>query len=402
MSFRILYMLFILSMVLFLIAMFADVKADTVYCTGTNPCSGTENADTIYGSSGYDEIHALGGIDYVDVSNGDDLIYLGDGDDHVFVTQGDKTIYTGNGNDVLLVSGNGHGTVHCDGTGNKTIAANDFFGHPTSTINCGPGNDAINVGVKAATVNAGAGNDVVTAPVFGVGEENHTLNGEEGDDNLECGTAEDTLDGGGDNDTLRCLLGSATMIGGSGNDTLIMGAGDSINYGGLGSDKFAVMGNSLNGGDKEIDDFDSSDFLDFSYFPGLTLESLLPYITFVEAPPQLQLMATAREQAAARKEFKKHQKNQRQWKKIKVSGKTIKDALRKKQPKGKLSNNDIFMEMRKQLQPKIHSGLIGDALALDIPVDMLIDNGYASILVRNGYELVVTEQLTAANFIFVP
>ena len=61
----------------------------------TNPCLGTPEPESIFGSNNPEEIKALAGNDFVFSNNGNDVIYGDEGNDTVGARYGNDTIYGG-------------------------------------------------------------------------------------------------------------------------------------------------------------------------------------------------------------------------------------------------------------------------------------------------------------------
>lgn len=249
----------------------------------------------------------------------------------------------------------------------------------------------------------------------------HYFYGNDGPDNIKTSTGEDYAEGGDDADSLRSLNGSAILKGGADNDQIFLGQGNPIAWGDAGADNFILTSNAATGGDKEIVDFASAKTLDFTLLPNVTLESLACCIYFVEEPPSMlaSKYAPTRDGALAYREAKKKLPSQRKWKRLHTSSKTAIEALRKGDAKfckglseGQCvirNGKQVLAEIRRQLQierlTERTSGLfISSALANPGPEpgDMIIANDVASVLIKNGEELVMTGQFTINNMIFAP
>jgi Ca2+-binding RTX toxin-like protein len=124
-----------------------------VYCTGTNPCEGTEGVDRIQGTDSVDEIYAYGSED--DITAGDE----------------DDKVYGGSGGDFILADWSASGS---EDAGNDEIYGEGrvdymYGGGGTDLIDGGPGNDYLDAiefpeDVPGEdTVLGGSGNDKVYA-----------------------------------------------------------------------------------------------------------------------------------------------------------------------------------------------------------------------------------------------
>lgn len=106
-------------------------------------------SDTLYDTTGNDEIYGYGGDDYITASRGgDNLLYGGDGNDHISTSgTGNNRIYGGAGDDQITTDNNGEDYIS-GGNGNDLIDGN------TST-NCiiegGAGSDIIFGSMQAIT-----------------------------------------------------------------------------------------------------------------------------------------------------------------------------------------------------------------------------------------------------------
>ncbi|MBR1942981.1 hypothetical protein IJ843_04530, partial [bacterium] len=89
---------------------------------------GTENADSIQGTSTAEIIYGLGGNDTIDGNGGDDIVFGGDGNDIITVSDGNATVYGGDGSDEITATGTGDKYIQ-GGNGNDTITANTSGNH---------------------------------------------------------------------------------------------------------------------------------------------------------------------------------------------------------------------------------------------------------------------------------
>jgi serralysin len=202
------------------------------------------------------------GVRYVDTGDGNDWVEqsfnghgqfnLGAGND-TFISQGDDTwlnevnyVDGGAGNDSFIVDT--HRSVYFGGAGDDSFRSTGW----SNAFDGGDGRDFVSYDLAEAamTINLAAG----TAQRGGIRTEaivnvegargtafNDLIMGNNADNSLEGFSGNDQIDGGAGNDALHGDAGSDTLIGGAGNDTLV---------GGIGND--ALIGNSgndvLNGG----------------------------------------------------------------------------------------------------------------------------------------------------------
>jgi Ca2+-binding RTX toxin-like protein len=143
--------------------------ADNITCTA-NPCLGTPKADTITGTSSFDEIHGGAGKDFISAIQPADLVFGGKGDDRLFAEggfdrtlDGDDEVHGGKGDDQML--GAGRDDLFFGGPGRDFIDAREdlFAGDPpingTDTVKGGPDRDLIQAGDGAVDkINCGPGN----------------------------------------------------------------------------------------------------------------------------------------------------------------------------------------------------------------------------------------------------
>ena len=149
-----------------------------------------------------------------------------------------------NGNDTIIIHGDG----------------------PAVVVNGGAGNDTIIGGPKADTLNGGGGNDVIYGgkggDVIHGGDGNDTVYGQGGGDRIYGDAGSDHLDGGAQTDRIH---------GGSGNDTLIGGTENDFLYGDAGNDLISGAGGKdrMDGG-SGADSFyggNGNDIVDYSHSP---------------------------------------------------------------------------------------------------------------------------------------
>lgn len=131
--------------------------------------SGTEDADTLYGTREGDVICGLGGDDTIYSYGGDDIIDGGEGDDRIFGGSGSDELDGGDGSDRLV-----------GGVGSDTLDA----GADDDIAIGGPGDDTVDLGDGDDRSLGGSGSDSIDG-----GEGNDSLNGGRGVDycNFESG-----------------------------------------------------------------------------------------------------------------------------------------------------------------------------------------------------------------------
>ncbi len=145
--------------------------------------TGTDAADTIFGTTQDDRIDAKGAFDIVFGLSGDDRIKGGNGDDNIQADAAcpagtndpadcDQT--RGSGNDT--VEGNAGDDVIAGGRGNDRIRG----GSGVDNIQGGSGRDSINAGSGRDDVFAGSGNDSISAR-------------DGSRDRIDCGTGRDSV-----------------------------------------------------------------------------------------------------------------------------------------------------------------------------------------------------------------
>ena len=176
--------------------------------------TGTTSNDVIYGYAGADTINAADGKDYIEGGIGNDSINAGYSDDIIYGEDGYDVINADSGNDVL------------------------YGGNDNDTLNGGTGND---------TIYGDSGNDNISG-----GEGNDTIYGGEGDDSINGNEGSNFLDGGLGNDNIitnNYYIGNDTLIGGIGNDTLEGGGGDDLYLFNLGDGQDLIDDGSGGGND---------------------------------------------------------------------------------------------------------------------------------------------------------
>ena len=201
-----------------------------VYSATMPTIYGTDQSETLTGTSGDDVIYGYGGDDQILPSNGQDTIYGGDGDDFINVEL----------------------------TANLLTPAvfSYWYSAESLTIFGGNGNDFVAGGQSGDVIYGDEGDDV--------------LHGIEGDDVIYGGAGNDYIEGDSGNDTLRGEGGNNKLIGGPGNDILYGGAGFDRLWGGDGDDTYII--NSLT--------FDLLDFGDN--------DTAIVNINFVKIPSRIE------------------------------------------------------------------------------------------------------------------
>ncbi|MBO6561373.1 MAG: matrixin family metalloprotease [Nisaea sp.] len=126
--------------------------------TTTPGTAGTENADSLFGSSADDVLSGAGGSDTISGGAGNDLIYGNKETDLLFGGSGSDTIFGGQNNGPVsgspLAQREGSDTIY-GGDGNDILYGN----HGSDIINGDAGADTIFGGQDADTISGGAGYD---------------------------------------------------------------------------------------------------------------------------------------------------------------------------------------------------------------------------------------------------
>ena len=209
-----------------------------------NYFDGTNEAETIYGYDGDDDLDGRNGDDIIyggdgnDTLNGgaygDDVLYGGAGNDYIMGHDGEDILYGDSGDD-RLSGGDGVDSLY-GGDGDDSLVG----GAGDDTLYGGSGNDEL-WGFGGADILYGeAGDDLLTdyggdSKLYG-GVGNDRLYGREGDDILYGGAGDDNLNGGEGEDRLYGNDGGDRLYGGYGEDTLYGGAGVDYLYGGYDED----------------------------------------------------------------------------------------------------------------------------------------------------------------------
>lgn len=204
-------------------------------------------------------------------SAGSGTVAAGGGDNRIVLFTSDKgawSINTGNGNDMVLAEGSGNDTINA-GRGDNSITlgnGNDLvLSTGDDTVLAGGGHETVSATGKhhdliyggssklffvttegSATVFGGSGSDTF----FGGKGKDLVYGGTGGNNFLFAGTGQATLFGGGDGDqlfgngtkaqALHAGAGNETLFGGFGADTFYGSAGSTQMFGGFGSDTFVA------------------------------------------------------------------------------------------------------------------------------------------------------------------
>jgi Ca2+-binding RTX toxin-like protein len=247
------------------ISIFGNDGSDLIDCSGVSRkvyVEGGNQSDTIIGGSGNDTIYGSAPytgqyswadycLDSIDGNSGNDLLFAshwasgttlngGPGDDAINGSEGSDVITGGTGNDQILAS-NGNNVVDA-GADNDIVDA----GWGTDAVYGGIGNDSISTGVGADTIWGGAaadqrfmtpdGGDQINA-----GEGANNVHGDAGDDVISTGEGLNKVYGDAGNDIISTGSGNDSVWGGLGNDQIWTGLGYDSLFGEAGDD-------SLDGG----------------------------------------------------------------------------------------------------------------------------------------------------------
>jgi Ca2+-binding RTX toxin-like protein len=155
-----------------------------------NPNMGTNNPETINGSSGDDVMLGLGGDDILNGFGGNDSLDGGTGVDQM---------NGGTGNDIYFIDNGGDTITELSGEG---------YDIATSTVNY-----TLAAGVYLEELNAPSGSTTALQ-----------LTGNELDNIIRGSNGGDTLTGGAGNDTLYANLGQDMLVGGTGDDIYYLNA----------------------------------------------------------------------------------------------------------------------------------------------------------------------------------
>ena len=251
---------------------------------------GTEDADTLEGTTGDDALHGLGGDDRIDGLAGADNIYGGEGSDRVNAGAGADLVEGGDGDDVL--DGGADADILAGEAGSDEIAGGEgdddvFGGSGNDVLRGGAGADELFGDLGDDSMDGGEGNDVLYADYFDSAAQHDIAIGGAGADVLQvdffdlsgapgvtmtiaadsAGGYTGTISAGADyrvafstieifgifgtdqadrittgdgTDLLVGRLGDDILVGGGGGDWLIGGSGADSMTGGTGNDRYDV------------------------------------------------------------------------------------------------------------------------------------------------------------------
>ncbi|MGE5518071.1 MAG: calcium-binding protein, partial [Bacteroidota bacterium] len=244
---------------------FADnAAASAATVDGNNTVYAGNSADTILAGAGDDIIYAYAGDDRISAGNGTNTVWAGDGNDTVYSGTGNDILHLGRGDNTLndtggdntidvvltktvkgtVVSGNGNDVITITGNGNNTIIVGneaDSFTDGDDTVTTATGSDVINVGDGNNLVTTGNGKKVITA---GSGNDTITTTGGNGDDTIAAGDGNNWVTAGDGANTITAGSGNDTVTTGSGNDDIRVGAGANTVTDGGGSNFISTSANS--------------------------------------------------------------------------------------------------------------------------------------------------------------
>ena len=211
---------------------------------------GTTGADTINGRDGNDILQGLGGDDTLNGNDGDDELHGGAGADMLNGGPGDDyAYYTNSGVGVLVRLHAAHAVKYGEAEGDTLIDIEHLVGSNHNDILAGDGEDNY--------LDGGDGDDVLYGGPAG------------GDDEMYGGNGDDRIFGGKGNDIMTGGEGNDYLKGGPGEDTLVAD-GDAMDvlYGGTEKDTFQFFPSNVGGG--SIRDFsDGEDVIDLTEFTGI-------------------------------------------------------------------------------------------------------------------------------------
>jgi len=275
------------------------VEVEYTFTPSAGSRFGTDENDTITGTSGTNWIESGAGNDRVSAGSGSDVVLLGDGNDYVRVGGGKESFFGGDGKDYISyydsangvtvnlatdavsgswasndiisdfesVSGSRTGADKITGTSGantiKTYGGNDkvYAGGGSDKVELGSGNDYVRVGGGKETFDGGSGTDYISYydsangiridlrddEVSGSWAVNDTIKDFEsaagsrtGDDVMLGTNGANTLRGYGGDDNLYGRSGADKLYGGAGQDFMDGGggAGTDLLYGGADADIF--------------------------------------------------------------------------------------------------------------------------------------------------------------------
>jgi len=207
---------------------------DIVYAGGGN--------DEVHGITGDDRIYGEAGNDLLYGSDGDDWLYGGSGKDKIHGTHGTDHIWGGTGDDLLFGGKDGNDVIYGE-AGNDRIWGGGLKNHPSEVQYQygGTGNDHVG-GDRGTDYGYGeSGNDIVWGgrdndfSYGGAGKDsvhgnigNDHIYGGKGKDNMLGGKGDDYVYAEGGKDYASGNNGDDVVYGGGGNDTLRGGGGNDI------------------------------------------------------------------------------------------------------------------------------------------------------------------------------
>ena len=282
--------------------LYGGVGNDIIYGDAKSLTAGSKGAaDILYGDDGNDTLYGDGATSDAS-SGGDDKLYGGKGNDVLYGGGGSDTFYVegkGFGNDVIAdfsrSAGNqdkidlsqmkvafadlnikvvGKDTVITFASGDS-ITVKNFTGLTKDHIIAASKSDKAALGTTEAPKPVVVAPPVVEAPKTGnvtlngtnasetirAGDGSDKIYGLKGNDKLYGGAGDDVIYGRQDDDTLFGEDGSDKLMGDGGRDVLNGGRGNDFLSGGDDADIFIF---AIGGGNDQISDFDSDDFIDFS------------------------------------------------------------------------------------------------------------------------------------------
>jgi Ca2+-binding RTX toxin-like protein len=208
--------------------------AQVVNCpTGANGlCVGTDEGDTLNGTTGDDDIRGLRGKDTLNAAAGFDLLSGGRGDDTLNGDVDNDTLNGGPDRDALNGGAEGDTYVFVNGWGRDTIsdATSGMFGERlTFSLVTEPVTMDLIMSPSRPEAQSGTNRlNFVTAVSIGEvdgSSAGDTIRGQPDTDFLNGIQGSDTVNGRGDADTVVGMEGNDTLTGGSGGDNFEAGPG---------------------------------------------------------------------------------------------------------------------------------------------------------------------------------
>ncbi len=194
---------------------------------GVDLVAGSEESDTIIGSSGDDVIDGREGADSLLGGDGDDTIFAGEGADTVDGGAGSDTIYLHN----LSVDGNNHITDSGTSGIDRLILTGDPKGYEIQNdFSAASGIEIVDgsaLSGETLTSRGALNFDLSSITLIGVdliagGSDKDTIIGSSGDDVIDGREGADSLLGGDGDDTIFAGEGADTVDGGAGSDTIYL------------------------------------------------------------------------------------------------------------------------------------------------------------------------------------